>query len=415
MYQSSSHEWLAASVLNPSADAFVEYLQRHGYGAGTVRAYVHCIGHFARWLTRRRIPLCGIDEILMDRFVSEHLPSCTCPLPCQRTERGMRPAFVHLLRVLRAGGLISGSRLLVPQAIHDEIERFNAHLDSVCGLAPATRISRRMWVSKFLVDRFGRGALEIGRLRPSDIAKFVVRQTSSYKPGTAGVLGCAVRSYLRFRALSCGDRVDALIAAVPTAAHWRLATLPAHLTAKEIARFLGAFDLQGANGQRGYAMARCLVDMGLRAGEVAAIHLDDVNWHEGTLEIGAGKTRRADVLPLPVPTGTAIVQYLRNARPQSTSRALFVRHRAPFDVPVTASTVRCAVRLAFVRCGLADRFTGTHVLRHTAATRMLCAGASLKEVADVLRHRSLDTTTIYTKVDLPRLAAVAAPWPRRFS
>ena len=117
------------------------------------------------------------------------------------------------------------------------------------------------------------------------------------------------------------------------------------------------------------------------------------------------------MLPLPVTTGKAIVQYLRCARPPSTSRALFVRHHAPFHMPITAELVRGAIRRAFVRCGLDSSYTGTHVLRYTAAARMRCAGASLKEIADVLRHRSLNTTMIYNKVDLPRLSTVAAPWP----
>ena len=143
---------------------------------------------------------------------------------------------------------------------------------------------------------------------------------------------------------------------MPTVARWRLATVPAHLTSEEIGRFLDTFDRHSASGQRGYAMARCLSDMGLRASEVAAIQLDDLNWREGTLTIGRGKSRRADVLPLPVATGKAIVQYLRGARPQSANRALFVRHRAPFDAPIRAEFVRGAVRRVFARCGL-DRYT----------------------------------------------------------
>jgi site-specific recombinase XerD len=157
-------------------------------------------------------------------------------------------------------------------------------------------------------------------------------------------------------------------------------------------------------------MARCLVDMGLRAGEVAAIQLEHLNWREGTLTIPHGKSRRADVLPLPVSTGKAIMQYVRAARPPSTSRALFVRHRAPHSVPITGKVVSNAIRRAFEHSGL-GRCAGTHVLRHSAAVRMRWAGASLKEIADVLRHRSLDTTMIYSKVDLPQLAAVAGPWP----
>jgi site-specific recombinase XerD len=236
------------------------------------------------------------------------------------------------------------------------------------------------------------------------------RRANRYTPGTAGVIGSALRSYLRFRAVRYADHVDRLIAAIPTVARWRFAPLPTHLTSDETARFLNVFDRHRPSGQRGYAMARCLVDLGLRASEVAALQLDDLSWHTGTVTI-RGKSHRADVLPLPVPTGRAIVHYLRHGRRRNAGRALFVRHRAPLDAPITAAVVRCAVRLAFARCGLADRYTGTRVLRRTTATQMRWAGASLKQIADVLRHRSLDTTTIYTKLDRPRLASVAAPWP----
>jgi integrase/recombinase XerD len=407
----SYRDWLGSSVLTQSADAYVGYLQRQRYGAATVRAYFNSVAHFAYWLTARQVPLHSIDELVVRRFVSVHLPECKCPTPCQRTVNTVRPALAYLLRVLREQDCIAGPRPLVPPAIQDELARFDAHLDAVCGLAPATRVSRRMWVAKFLVDRFGSTPVEVGQIKPSDILNFMVRPTNRYKPGTAGVLGCALRSYLRFRSLSYGDRIEPLLAAVPTIAQWPLTTLPAFLTPGEVDRFLNAFDQQSTSGKRGYAMARCMLDMALRAGEVAALQLDDLSWRDGTLTIQRGKSRRADVLPLPDPTGRAIVAYLRQARPQSPNRALFLRHKAPFDVPIAAEFVRGAIRRALVCCGLGDRFTGTHVLRHTAAMRMRSGGASLKEIADVLRHRNLDTTTIYSKVDLPRLSAVAMPWP----
>src|SRR5262249_38416996 len=210
------------------------------------------------------------------------------------------------------------------------------------------------------------------------------------------------------RATQYADRVDALIAAIPTVASWRLASLPSHLTPDETARVLNAFDRRTATGRRGYAMARCMVDLGLRVGEVAALQLDDVNWREGTVRIGAGKSRRVDVLPVPVLTGRALAAYLRHDRPPTVSRAVFVRDRAPLDAPITTEIVRHAMDTAFARCGLGTRFTGTHVLRRTAATRMRMAGASLKQIADLLRHRNLDTTTIYTKIDRPQLATLAA-------
>jgi integrase/recombinase XerD len=404
-------DWLGSSVLSPSADAYVGYLQRQRYGGATVRAYLNSVAHFAYWLSVRQLPLNSIDELLVQSFVTEHLPECKCPSPCQRNVTGVRPALGHLLRVLRQEGRIDGPRSVFPPAVHIELERFDAHLDGVCGLAPATRISRRMWVAKFLVDRFGSTPVDVGRITPAEIVNFMTRPTNHYSPGTAQVLGCALRSYLRFRSLTCGDSVEPLVAAVPTVAQWPLATLPKYLMPAEVKLFLDAFDRQSMSGKRGYAMARCLLDMALRAGEVAAIRLDDLDWREGTVTISPGKSRRADVLPLPAATGRAIVEYLRRARPRSANRALFLRHKAPFDDPITAEFVRGHIRRALARCGLGDRFTGTHVLRHTAAMRMRCGGASLKQIADVLRHRSLDTTSIYNKVDLPRLTAVAQPWP----
>jgi integrase/recombinase XerD len=411
MFTSPYRTWLSSSVLSPSAASYVAHLQRHGYSTSSAGRYLHAVGHFAHWLTEEHLALRHLDESLVRRFLTTHLSRCRCPGRCQRTVVDVRAALGHLVDVLRAEGRIPARRVAMSPAIDHELERFTVHLDQVCGLAAKTRTSRRQWVGQFLADRFGRGPIAVNRLTPRDIVDYLERHGTRYTPGTLGVRGCALRSYLRFRAVRCADRVDALIAAIPTVACWRLASLPSHLTQDETARFLNAFDRRHSRSRRGYAMARCLVDLGLRASEVAALQLDDLNWQDGTVRIGAGKSRRADVLPLPVLTGRAIVEYLRQARPASPSRAVFVRDRAPLDAPITTEIVRGTVRMAFARCGLGARYTGTHVLRRTMATQMRLAGSSLKQIADVLRHRSLDTTTIYTKIDRPQLATVAAPWP----
>lgn len=410
MYIPAYRDCLCSSVLSRSADAYIGYLQQQQYCPLTIRAYLHGIEHFAGWVTQQHILLHSFNESLMRQFVTEHLPECCCPDPCQRSVTAVRPALAHLLHVLRMEGVLSEPQKVLPPEILGELAKFDHHLEFDCGLATATRISRRQWVGKFLVDQFGSSPIDIDRIPPPDIVRYMVQPTHRYRPGTLRLLGTALRSYLRFRAMKFGNRVEALMAAVLPPAHWRLDTVPKYLTTEEVDSFLGTFDQQSVDGRRDYAMARCLLDLGLRGCEVAAIQLDDINWREGTLTINHGKSRRSDVLPLAVPTGKAIVQYLRSARPPSTNRALFVRHYAPFSTPVTVTLVRGAIRRALKRCNL-DRFTGPHVLRHTAAVRMRCAGASLKEVADVLRHRSLDTTMIYSKVDLPRLSAVAAPWP----
>jgi len=411
MSTSPSRAWLSASVLSPSAAAYVAYLQRHRYSTPIAGAYLHAVGHFAHWLTEEHLPVRHLDESVVRRFLTTHLPNCRCPGRCQRTIVVVQAALKHLLTVLRADGRITVRRAAMSPAIHEELERFTSHLTQVCGLAAKTCTGRQWWVGQFLADRFGRRPIAVDPLTARDIAEYLEGHGTRYSPGTAGVRGCALRSYLRFRAARDGDRVEPLLTAIPTVACWRLASLPSHLTPGETVRFLKTFDRRHASGQRGYAMARCLVDLGMRACEVAALQLDDLNWQDGTVRIGAGKSRRADVLPLPVLTGRAIVAYLHEARPPSTSRAVFVRDRAPRDTPITTEIVRYAVERAFARCGLGARFTGTHVLRRTTATQMRLAGSSLKQIADVLRHRSLETTMIYTKLDRPQLATVAAPWP----
>jgi site-specific recombinase XerD len=229
------------------------------------------------------------------------------------------------------------------------------------------------------------------------------------------VAGVTLHSYLKFRATQHGDLVDEIVAAIPNVAGWRLTALPETLSDSEINQLLNSFDRETASSLRDYAMVRCLVDLGLRAAEVVHIQLDDLNWREGTLQIRRTKSRRAYVVPLPEPTGCAIADYIRLARRQTmASRAVFVRHYAPADVPLGTGRVHQAVRAAYVRCGWTDRF-GTHLLRHSVARRLLRAGASLKDVADILRHQSIDTTAIYTKIDLHSLEVVALPWPGRTS
>jgi len=240
----------------------------------------------------------------------------------------------------------------------------------------------------------------------------VTTRAAGCKPRTAGIIGDCLRSYLRFRRLH-GEATEVLIATVPRVAYWCLASLPSSLTNAQLKGLLNAFDRSSSTGRRDYAMVRCLVDLGLRASEVAFLQLDDLDWRSGTMRITKAKAKRVALLPLPAATGRAIVDYLRFGRPKTESRAVFVRHRAPRDEPVGPSLVRNAVRCAYARCGLAGRWTGTHVLRHCAASRLLKAGASFKAIADLLRHRSLNTTTIYSKIDLPRLTAVVMPWPGR--
>ncbi len=185
MFTSPWRTWLSASVLSPSAASSVASLERHGYSAPIATAYLHAVGHFAYWLTEEHLTLRRLDESVVRRFLTTHLPTCRCPGRCQRTVVGVQAALGHLLDVLRADGRIPERRVGLSPAIHDELKRFTSHLEQVCGLAAKTRAGRRWWAGQFLADRFGRGPIAVDRLTARDIADYLEGHGTRYTPGTA--------------------------------------------------------------------------------------------------------------------------------------------------------------------------------------------------------------------------------------
>ena len=405
--QPQPRAWLASSVLEPYVSAYGEHLQRGRYAPNTRRVYLCCVAHFACWLTAERYILSAINEIAISRFVSEHLPDCQCPYPARRVAYEIRAALSHLTQVLRASGAIS-SDPSPEDHVRRELARFDAHMQDVWGLALNTRYQRCRIVGRFLVEQFASAPIALSMIKATAVRQFVLGKKQGWSAGSIGVMGGAIGCYLRFRGLS-GDRVDELQAAIPRASHWRLASLPEVLSEAEIEELLQSFNPPFPSHRRAFAMVRCLTDLGLRCSEVVKLRLEDINWGEGTIRVAGTKTRRIDILPLPDATGTAIAAYLREERPSTLNRAVFVRHVAPFDAPIEKGVVQRAVLAAYRRCGWAR--SGVHILRHSVASRLLRAGTPMKDIADILRHRSLDTSAIYAKVDLNRLASVALPWP----
>jgi site-specific recombinase XerD len=399
--------WLNKSVLASGVQSYFEHLIERGYARSTVRVYLCCVAHFAYWLRSRRLRLTQIDEAVVRMFLNEHLPGCNCPYPVRRCRYELRAALNHLLIVLRATAAVP-PRVITAGSLEDELQGFQSYLDKDCGFTSVTRYQRALIVRKFLESSFGNSPIEVARLRPQAIQRFVIACLKKWKPSSGGVIGVALRCYLRYRALQ-GDSVQSLISAVPTVAGWRHSGLPETLSTKELSRFLNSFDRRSPSSRRGYAMARCLTDLGLRANEVIHLRLDDLDWREGTIRLAKSKSRRMDILPLPVLTGQAIAEYIQFARPKTQTRTLFVRLYAPREESVGTGCVHRTVQQALDRCG--SKRSGTHLLRYSVANRLLQAGTSFKVIADILRHRSIDTTAIYTKVDLRALSAVAMPWP----
>lgn len=409
--QRVAREWFAKSVFSVHVDAYIQYLTERGYAARTIEAYFRNVAHFAHWSEGQRVRLNDFNEGLIHRFLDKHLPDCRCALRCWRAPAMARAALGHLLAMLKESDQCALKRAPDSAEITAELKTFDQYLTDVCGLASVTRLNRMRHLRHFLIHSFDRGPVQLGALGVADVHRFMAHYTAEWVPASIRVVNTSLRSYFAFRG-SKGEQTAHLIAALPQVAQWRMAGLPQQLTSDEITKLLGAFDRRSATGQRDYAITRCLLDLGLRRTEVARLQLDDIDWRAGTLSIRS-KGQRVDVLPLPDACGRAIVQYLQEGRPRTTRRELFVRHRPPINAQVDPDIVRNAVRYAAKRCGLEQRIHGSHILRHTLAGRLVRGGARFKEIADLLRHRNLNTTTIYAKVDLPALACVALPWPGR--
>lgn len=369
----------------------------------TVERYVRATAHFTAWWTRHhRADVSCLGRRDVEAFLVDHLEECQCPPPVPRVVQDCRAALHHLLRLVPE----SPRRPTTP--VEEEIGRYDAYLRDVCGAADQTRLHRTRHVREFLSSLFGRHSLSYTDIRPLYLTRFVTTRAQHCRPGSAGVITDGLRSYVRYLELQglCGP---GLREAIPSVARWRLAALPPRLESGEVDRFLNSFDRQSPRGRRDYAMAVCMTVLGLRASEVAALHLGDLDWRSGTLTVRESKTRRGRTLPLTSRLGRSLVAYLR-VRPRGNTDRVFVRIGTLGGDPIESSVVRSAARLGYKRAGLPGRYTGTHILRHTAATRMLSAGASIKEVADVLGHACLDSTVVYAKLDIPRLRAVALPW-----
>ena len=400
--------WLTKGPLASHVEAFKQYLTERGYAANTFATCLGSIAHFARWLHDCRLRVQSLNEEVVAVFLDEHLPRCRCVRPVQRGRRGLSAALGHLLAVLRIQEVIALPAVSTTP-VDEELRRYGRYMEQVRGLAPKTRSQALRIIGRLLAARFGDGSVDIAAIRPEHVRGFFAGQAKLYsKPTYAGVVVSSLRGYFRYRA-SLGDLVHGLIGAVSYPANWSLSSLPKTLTVEEIEQLVGALGRPGRSMRRADAIVRCALDLGLRSSEIARLSLDDIDWRAGTLVLRHTKGCREDVLPLPATTGEAIAVYLKRERPKTSNRAIFVRHVAPRDQPAGPDLIRKTIRQAYERAGLP--YTRSHLLRHTMANRLLAGGSSLKEVADVLRHRSLNTTLIYAKLDSRKLVEVALPWP----
>lgn len=397
---------MAANGLGIILFEYVDWLYKRGYGRDTIHQYTQAVEHFGFWRGKEKGALSGsAAHVEIKEFLSAQLDRCHCPKPAVTTLKTCRPALHRLLEMLgctraqpkEANGLAAA-----------QIANFDRYLKEVSGLSEATRLYRRRYVLEFLEWRFKGRGLDTTKLRGGDFLEYIRLRSSGLKPASVRVMITSLRSWIRFVEFE-GHCLSGLSRFLPTVANWKHSLPSPVLTPVECRRLLGAINPETPVGSRDMAIVRLMLDLGLRCSEVAGLSLEDIDWRAGTLIIRRNKQRRERLLPLPPSVGKAISNYLRQGRPVSLSRRLFLCHRIPLGDPITVGRVRGAVRRAMGRSGMTE--DGTHRLRHAFATRLHERGASLKEVADILGHQNLDTTAIYARVNEVQLREVALPWP----
>lgn len=291
------------------------------------------------------------------------------------------------------------------------VEAYKQHQRRTRGLREGTLDGYGRLVRRLVRATLGEDPIDPSRLSSDDVVGFVTAMQARFSPCSMKAVRTALRSlfrFLRFEGL-CDGQLELAVARV---AHWRLSTLPRYLSDAELALLLGSLDASTPCGRRDRAIVLCLASLGLRPGELANLRLEDIDWRGGSVLVRERKTRHGAVVPLPRDAGRAIVAYLCEERPATDERRLFVQHQgARRGQPLSGNTVSAVVVRALDRAGVQSPLAGAYVLRHTVASRLVRRGASLKEVADFLGHRSLDTTAIYAKLDLAALRGVALPWP----
>ncbi len=376
-------------------------LLAQGYTPLSSANLARLMADLSRWLERKRLTPEQLNADQIEGFVRHRKRA---GYTCWLSKRGLEPVLACLRRL----GIVPQSEATqVIEGPFDKLLRpYEEYLHHERGVTQTTTDRYAHLARDFLRGHFGSRAIDLGSLTATHVCDFVLRESRTASVGTTKYKVTALRSFLRYLYVRGELAVD-LAASVPMAAGWRLTSLPKALTADQVSRLLRSCDRRTHVGRRNYAAMLMMVRLGLRAGEVAALELSDIHWTRAEIVIH-GKGGQADRLPLPHDVGTALASYLRRSRPRIRSRKAFLRVMAPQGALGT-SGVKAIVYEAGRRVGLAP--LGTHRLRHTAATAMLRGGASLSEIAQVLRHRHLDTTAIYAKVHRSSLRTLAQPWP----
>jgi site-specific recombinase XerD len=384
--------------------SFAQWANEQGYALGSLRRQVLIAACFSRWLGQKSVGLHTVSSEHAVRYLRYRARRVLI-------HKGDASALSYLIQFLRREGVLPAEKIAIPRLTPVEqcAQEFGRYLRDERALAEATIINYLPLIRCFLEARFNNGSVKLSSLSAGDVVGFVQRQAPRLHPKRSKVLTAALRSFLQYARYRGEVTVD-LAAAVPVVPNWSKTGIPRAITAEQVRQLLASIDRRTAMGRRDYAILLLLARLGLRSSELVFLDLDDIDWNLGQLSV-RGKRGQWTKLPLPADVGKAIAAYLRRGRPESTSRRVFLRAKAPLRGFRGPAGIGSIVRHSLQRAGISAPTQGAHQFRHGLATEMLRRGASLGEIGEILGHRHPQTTTIYAKVDINALRTLALPWP----
>jgi len=386
-------------------EGFTKELYQWGYAEITARRYIRAAEHFLFWRELEDIPLLGLTQNFLERF-ELHIDQCQCPRYGSSNRRMLRCGARLFMKYLRSADIITAP--VIESTSQDPIllTEFCLWMRQQRGTSELTLNNYSLYLQQ-LLKRLGEDS---ARFDAHNLRQFILEISQHSGWATAKKCTTAVRMFLRFL-IAEGKCAVGLDAAIPVLAHWRLSSLPRYIQPEEVERVITSCDLNTPMGKRDRTILLLLARLGLRAGDIVKLSLGDIDW-EGAWLYLSGKGRRQARLPLTQEVGDAIVDYVHYGRPQTETNVLFIRSLAPLCGFSSPSAISAIVARAMHRADVTCPGHGAaHVLRHSVATSMLRQGASLQDIATILRHRSTETTEIYAKVDVDSLREIAQPWP----
>ena len=401
-------------MLGEYMDAFAEQFLKCDYSEHTVRAYLRTAVHFARYAVWEGLTEASqLNYELSNKFLNEHLLNCSCERINSGKFKSAATGIEHLMRFLVEREVIDKPVIVKLQnTMSDILMRYDNYLDELFGLCEKTRnihLRRATIFMNWLNDQHGE--INLDALSTNDILDFQTAiQNNKYSIDFKKTITSCLRAFLRF--LRWEHIIDAdLTPAVYGITQWSLASIPKYMSYENVILLLRAPDRNTSTGKRDVAMLILMAHLGLRAGEIVNLCVSDIDFRTGMILIRKTKTSKERILPLTVEIAEILIDYIKNGRQNKMHESLFLRTIAPYTPIQSSSSVGTMICKYIKETGLKTPTFGTHQLRHSLATHLINNGSTLKDVADIMGHSCIESTTIYAKVQIERLKEVALPFP----